>query len=181
MPQFAALISQLLGSLRNSTDRAPLLGERAEVAEPVSNQAKLVTLSLETRADMVAEMIVVKPLSNNPFRDGKSKSKKSQTSMFASVNLGTLYEEYNKSHCAVDSGAASASQHFMTDMNFESFDFRYSVHNLSSADMHHILTKTVVSRQAPREYLSAQTQSGSMLDGDVLARFRLFTITHEST
>ncbi len=57
---------------------------------------------------MAAEMLVVKPLSNNPFRDGKSKSKKSQTTMFASVNMGTLYEEYNKSHCAVDASAATA-------------------------------------------------------------------------
>lgn len=51
--------------------------ERAEPSEAVSNQAKLVTLSLESREDMAAEMLVVKPLSNNPFRDGKSKSKKS--------------------------------------------------------------------------------------------------------
>lgn len=43
----------------------------------------------------------------------------------------------------------------MSNINFEQFDFRWSVHNLSSADMQYMLTNTVDSKQPPREFLGA--------------------------
>lgn len=105
MPQFAGVISQMLGSLRNSTDRQAF----DAAAEPVSNQAKLVVLSLEDHSDKPAQMLVVKPLSNNPFRDGRGKAKRSQTTMFASVSLQHLFEEFGKSHSAIDREHSSAA------------------------------------------------------------------------
>ena len=73
-PVFAGVISQLLNSLRNSTDRSAL--DPAASGESVSNQAKLVHLTLEEHADMPAEMIVVRSMSCNPFKDGQSKTKR---------------------------------------------------------------------------------------------------------
>jgi hypothetical protein len=186
MPTFAGVISQLLGSLRNSTDRSaldfggPMAQGAAAAQEPtVSNQAKLVVLTLENHKDMPAQMLVVKPLTNNPFKDGKGKAKRTQTTMFASVQMQLLFEEYNKSHAAIDRSHASAMQHYMCNFNFDMLEFRWSVHNMSSADMHHTLTKTVASKQAPREYM--QSQGGAqMVDGDVLARFRLFAMMDTS-
>ena len=67
----------------------------------------------------------------------------------------------------------------MSNIEFDKFDFGYSVHNLSSADMNYTLTKTVSSKQAPREYMQSQT-GHAFVDGDVLARFRLFTMMDES-
>lgn len=99
--------------------------------------------------------------------------------MFASVSLQLLYEEYNKSHAAVDRSSMQASKHYMSSIEFDQFDFGYSVHNLSAADMNYTLTKTVSSKQAPREYMQSQT-GHSFVDGDVLARFRLFTMMDES-
>lgn len=100
------------------------------------------------------------------------------TSKIPSVNIATMFEEYNKSHSAHDKSAPKAMTHYLSSMNFECTKFFYSVHNFPSSEMYHYLTKTVVSRQAPRELSGAGAPS--MLDGDVLARIRLFTMQSDT-
>jgi hypothetical protein len=68
-------------------------------------------------------------------------------------------------------------RHYMRAVDLDMFDFRWSVHNLSSAELHFLL-KSVDSKQAPREYM--QTQSQGLVDGDVLTRFRLFSMLDTS-
>jgi hypothetical protein len=185
LPHFACILSQLLGSLRNSTERLPAgLLDATAPAEPGSNQSKLVTLALENDPEMGAQMISVKPLSTNPFSKGASRSKYPVTTMFPSVDLSSLFEEYNRSHAAVDrfSGKSHAKSFYQPDVDLAQFDFSWSVHNIQSAEMNHILTKTIVTKQPPREFasVSGAGQQPVMSDGDIISRFRIFAFEDEA-
>jgi hypothetical protein len=93
----------MVSSLRSSSDRGLEAASGAgQAQDAVSNQAKLVVLSLDNDASSGTQMLVVKPLSNNPFKDGRGKTKRTHTTMFASVSIQLLFEEFGKSHMALE-------------------------------------------------------------------------------
>ncbi len=135
--------------MRNSGDKSfelGLLGSSPAPHDSVSNQAKLVTLHIDASGKSQLEQIIVKPLSCDPYRERKNVSKRSMTSKIPSVNIATMFDQYNKSHCAVDRSARTAVEHYLSSMNFERVKFKYSVHNFPSSEMHQYLTKTVMGR-----------------------------------
>lgn len=175
VPRMAVRMNHLVNALKNSTTlmarsvdpRAP----DARADDAGGNQARLVAVSLE-RGEDTMQSLLIRPLASDPFaKQAKPASNMVLTSHIPTYDIESLFEEYNRAHQAVDD-KRSASQQFMCTFGVDEVQYRWSVLNLESAKMHHILTRAIPSASGSKEFAGAS--GAPAVESEVVARLRLF-------